>query len=43
MRYLLDTDAAIALIKRREAAVGWLSGRSPGEVSLSSVSKAELY
>lgn len=43
MRYLLDTDAAIALINGREYAVGWLRERRPDEVSLSSVSKAELY
>lgn len=40
---MLDTDAAIALIKRRKDAVGWLMERKPNEVSLSSVSKAELY
>lgn len=40
---MLDTDAAIALINGREDAVGWLTERRPDEVSLSSVSKAELY
>lgn len=40
---MLDTDAAIALLKRKEDAVGWLMDRKPDEVSLSSVSKAELY
>lgn len=43
MRFLLDTDAAIALIKARSEAVAWLRGRRPAEVALSSVSKAELY
>lgn len=43
MRYLLDTDAAIAIINRRAEAVGWLRERRPDEVALSSVSKAELY
>ncbi len=43
MRFLLDTDAAIALIKGREQAVAWLRQRGPAEVVISSVSKAELY
>ena len=43
MRFLLDTDAAIALIKRRPQAVAWLRRRSPAEVSLSGITKAELY
>lgn len=43
MRFLLDTDAAIALIRARPEAVAWLRGRRPSEVALSSVSKAELY
>lgn len=43
MRFLLDTDAAIALIKSRPDAVAWLRERQPHEVALSSVSKAELY
>lgn len=43
MRFLLDTDAAIALIKGREQAVAWLRQRAPAEVVISSVSKAELY
>lgn len=43
MRYLLDTDAAIALINGRGDAVGWLGERAPDEVAVSSVSKAELY
>ncbi len=40
---MLDTDAAIALIKSRPEAVAWLRERQPNEVVLSSVSKAELY
>lgn len=43
MRFLLDTDAAIALIKGRPQAVEWLRRRAPAEVVISSVSKAELY
>lgn len=43
MRFLLDTDAAIALIKARDEAVSWLRRRRPTEVALSGVSKAELY
>lgn len=43
MRFLLDTDAAIALIKGRTQAVAWLRQRAPEEVVISSVSKAELY
>ncbi len=43
MRHLLDTDAAIALIKYRGEAVEWLSGHGPSEVALSGVTKAELY
>ena len=43
MRFLLDTDAAISLIKGRPQAVEWLRRRTPAEVVISSVSKAELY
>lgn len=43
MRYLLDTDASIALIKGRPRAVEWLRRRVPAEVAMSGVSKAELY
>lgn len=43
MRYLLDTDAAIALIKGRSEAARWLAERRPSEVALSGVTKAELY
>ena len=43
MKFLLDTDAAIALIKGRPQAVEWLRRRAPAEVVISSVSKAELY
>ena len=43
MRFLLDTDAAIALIKGRPLAIEWLRQRAPAEVVLSGVSKAELY
>ncbi|MGB3681357.1 MAG: type II toxin-antitoxin system VapC family toxin [Rubrobacteraceae bacterium] len=43
MRFLLDTDAAIALIKGRPQAVEWLRRRVPSEVVISAVSKAELY
>ncbi|MGB3633976.1 MAG: type II toxin-antitoxin system VapC family toxin [Rubrobacteraceae bacterium] len=43
MRFLLDTDAAIALIKGKPQAVEWLRRRAPAEVVISSVSKAELY
>lgn len=43
MRFLLDTDAAIALIKGRPEALAWLRRRTPAEVALSGVSKAELY
>ena len=43
MRFLLDTDAAIALIKGRPQAVEWLRRRAPAEVVISSVSKAGLY
>ncbi len=43
MRFLLDTDAAISLIKARPRAVAWLQRRTPTEVGLSGVSKAELY
>lgn len=40
--YLLDTDAAIALIKGSEEAVEWLRGKRPEDIALSSVTKAEL-
>jgi len=43
LRFLLDTDAAIALIKARPQAVEWLRRHAPAEVVLSGVSKAELY
>lgn len=43
MRFLLDTDAAIALIESRPEAVEWLRRRVPAEVVLSGVTKAELY
>ena len=43
MRFLLDTDAAIALIKGRPEALDWLRRRAPVEVALSGVGKAELY
>lgn len=43
MRFLLDTDAAIALIKGSPEALAWLRRRTPAEVALSGVSKAELY
>jgi tRNA(fMet)-specific endonuclease VapC len=43
LRYLLDTDAAIALIQARPEALRWLRERTPGEVALSAVTKAELY
>lgn len=43
MRFLLDTDASIALIKGRPEAVGWLRGCGPSEVTLSGVTRAELY
>lgn len=43
MRFLLDTDAAIALIKSRPQATEWLRQRTPTEVVMSGVSKAELY
>ena len=43
MRFLLDTDAAIALIKGRPQAVAWLRRRAPAEIVMSGVSKAELY
>lgn len=43
MRFLLDTDAAIALIKARPEALAWLRLHTPAEVTLSGVSKAELY
>ncbi len=43
MTFLLDTDAAIALIKARPEALAWLRLRAPTEVALSGVSKAELY
>jgi tRNA(fMet)-specific endonuclease VapC len=43
LRYLLDTDAAIALIKGRPEAARWLAERRPSEVALSGVTKAELY
>lgn len=43
MRYLLDTDAAIALIKGRPEASRWLAERAPSSVGLSGVTKAELY
>ena len=43
MRFLLDTDAVIALIKGSPQAVAWLRRRAPAEVSLSGITKAELY
>ncbi len=43
MRFLMDTDAAIALIKARLQATAWLKRRAPAEVLLSGVTKAELY
>jgi len=43
IEYLLDTDTAIALIKGREETVERLRERTPEEVALSSVTKAELY
>ena len=43
MRYLLDTDAAIALIKARPEATRWLAEHTPSSVVLSGVTKAELY
>lgn len=43
MRFLLDTDAGIALIKGKPQAVAWLRRRAPAEVVMSGVSKAELY
>lgn len=44
IRYVLDTDAAIALIKGRDIeAVDWLRERKPEEVALSTITKAELY
>jgi tRNA(fMet)-specific endonuclease VapC len=43
LRFLLDTDAAIALIKGKPQAVAWLRRRAPVEVVISGVSKAELY
>ena len=45
MSFLLDTNAAIALIKARpgDVSVGWLRRRRPTEVRLSGVTKAELY
>lgn len=46
-RFLLDTDAAIALINRKARAASraaeWLRRRAPAEVALSGVTKAELY
>lgn len=43
IEYLLDTDTAIALIKGREETTKRLRERKPGEVAISSVTKAELF
>jgi tRNA(fMet)-specific endonuclease VapC len=43
MRYMLDTDACIALIKRKPAAViRRLSALAPGDAGISAVTLAEL-
>jgi tRNA(fMet)-specific endonuclease VapC len=43
LKFLLDTDVTIALIKGRPWALAWLRRLVPTEVALSGVSKAELY
>ena len=43
MRFLLDNDAAIALIKGSPQAVAWLRRHAPAEVNLSGGTKADLY
>ena len=42
MRWMLDTDSCIALIKKHEAALRKLRGKSIGQVGLSSITLGEL-
>lgn len=42
MRWMLDTDSCIAIIKKHEAALRKLRGKSIGQVGLSSITLGEL-
>lgn len=43
MKYLLDTDTCIALIRANPQALGWLAQLMPSEVGVSTISQAELH